>query len=224
MPGRFGPVPAKLDIRKDTKMRKFTAPLALSLAALTVVCLFADSAEAGLRKRRRNKDCDTCSAPVAAPACNTCTSGVPMAMPVAYAPAPCGGCPTQMVAGVPGGYPVVMSSQSFYHPNGVLPASGYIPAGNVPAILPANATEVRVRLTDTATEPANVTVAPGTTVRFLNDGKANHVVKCAKGEWTSKEIAPGEEFTATFTKTGTFEYFAGTATDVKEMRGVITVK
>lgn len=47
-------------------MRKFTAPLALSVVALTVVCLFADTADAGLRKRkRRGNDCDTCSAPVA---------------------------------------------------------------------------------------------------------------------------------------------------------------
>jgi plastocyanin len=219
-------------------MRKFTAPLALSLAALTFVCVFADTADAGLRKRkRRGNDCDTCAAPVAvAPACNTCGAvgyapgyGGPVAMPVAYAPAPCGGCP-QAYNAYQGGYQSgyqVMGTQSFYQPNyqpnGVTPAAGYIPSANVPNILPANATEVRVRLTDSG-EPAPITVPVGTTVRFVNDGKVAHTVASTKGDWTSNELAPGQEFTATFTQPGTFEYHCGTAKDLKAMKGTIVVK
>lgn len=185
-------------------MRKFT----LALAVLTVVCIFADPAEA-IGRRKRNNNCNTCSAPAVAPVSQGC-----------------GGCGAGVAAGYPSYYQPGVGQAYMpqgYQPNGVAQA-GFIPPTSVPNILPARGNEVKVRLTDNSSDPATLTIAPGTTVRWVNEGKNARMVSSVKNDWKSDEIAPGQEFTATFTQPGTFEYFCGSSKDVKEMKGTIVVK
>lgn len=110
-----------------------------------------------------------------------------------------------------------------YQPNGVTQA-GFIPPTSIPNILPAQANEVKVRLTDNNADPATINITAGTTVRFVNDSKNTRMVSSVKGDWSSNDIPAGQEFTATFTKPGTFDYFCGTSTNVKDMKGTIVVK
>jgi plastocyanin len=80
---------------------------------------------------------------------------------------------------------------------------------------------VSVGITDGAYEPTTSTVKPGTTIRWTNNGKKPHTVTSDKGDWGSPELAPGQTFTATFTKEGTFEYHCHLH---KEMKGTVIVK
>ncbi|MFO0826469.1 MAG: cupredoxin domain-containing protein [Gemmataceae bacterium] len=66
----------------------------------------------------------------------------------------------------------------------------------------------------------NVLPSPST-VRWTNDAKNAQTVTSAKGDWGSGQLAPGQEFTATFTQPGTFEYTAG---QNKDLKGTIVVK
>ncbi|MBA4189188.1 MAG: hypothetical protein C0467_14415 [Planctomycetaceae bacterium] len=178
----------------------------LALVVFSIVGIFAESADAGLfRKRNRGRnDCNTCATPAAA------------------APVGSGCCGGAVAAGY-SSYYLPDGTQAYYQPNGVLPA-GYIPPTAMPTILPAGAAEVKIRLSDNSANPATLTIQPGTTVRWSNDGKNSRMVSSVKGDWKSDELAPGQEFTATFTQTGTFEYFCGSSRDVKEMKGTIVVK
>jgi plastocyanin len=174
----------------------------LSLAALAVVGLVADRAEAFGRRNRGG--------------CNTCGTAA-VAAPVSS----CGGCGSAVAAGYPSYYQPGIAQG--YQPNGIAQA-GFIPPTNMPAITPANATELKIRLTDSTTDPATVTITAGTTVRWINDGKTPRMVRSVKGDWSSNEIAPGQDFVATFTLPGSFDYYCGNSKDVKEMKSTIVVK
>lgn len=194
-------------------MRVFTAQFGLAAASFALVCLVADTAEAGLRRRRAN-NCNSCgTAMYAAPVgsqtgCGGC--GVANGSQVYYGP---NGQAYYSTSGYPNG------TQPYY-PNGITPA-GFIPPAGVPNILPARATDVKARITDASFEPAIITIAPGTTVRWTNEGKELHTVTATKGDWTSGDLKVGEEFTATFTQPGTFEYYCKYH---KEMKATVIVK
>jgi plastocyanin len=79
--------------------------------------------------------------------------------------------------------------------------------------VPANTQKVRI--VDNAFEPATLNITTGTTVRWTNEGQKPHTVTSDKGTWGSGEIPPGGEFTATFTKAGTFEYHCKLHSDMK---------
>ncbi len=57
--------------------------------------------------------------------------------------------------------------------------------------------------------PDDVTISPGTTVRWVNQTNLEHTVTPdGHSEWTEWETtASGQEFEHTFGTTGTFEYF-----------------
>jgi plastocyanin len=86
----------------------------------------------------------------------------------------------------------------------------------------ANKSQTTVKIMNDSYEPATVTVAPGTTVRWVNDGKHVHTVTSTTGAWKSGDIQPGQDFTATFTQPGTFEYHC--AHEPNKMKGTVIVK
>lgn len=119
--------------------------------------------------------------------------------------------------------------------SGAIPAGGFIP-GQLPSRSQEGVHEgsheatgtdnspseaKKVKIGDSAFEPADLNVKVGTTVKWTNDDKKPHTVTSDKGDWGSNELAPGQTFTATFTKAGTFEYHCELH---KDMKGTITVK
>jgi plastocyanin len=126
----------------------------------------------------------------------------------------------------PGAYtmPGAHAYPGFVQPGTYIPPTGVPGTGgtDIPGKLPDLATEAtKARITDGTFEPKTLTITPGTTVRWTNDGKKPHTVTSDKGDWGSNEIPPGGEFTATFTKVGTFEYHCKLH---EGMKGTIVVK
>jgi plastocyanin len=58
-----------------------------------------------------------------------------------------------------------------------------------------------------AFSPATVTLAPGTTVTWVNHDEETHTVTSATGAFTSAGLDHDETFTHTFTTPGTYSYF-----------------
>jgi len=56
-------------------------------------------------------------------------------------------------------------------------------------------------------EPKTLTVAPGTTVRWVNRGKEAHTVTSRSGRFDSGPIPPGGSYTVVFVTPGTYDYF-----------------
>lgn len=65
---------------------------------------------------------------------------------------------------------------------------------------------VRVSIKNLAYDSASVEIAPGTTVTWTNGDPLAHTVTATEGAFDSGEIAPGESWSYTFTKAGTFDY------------------
>lgn len=80
--------------------------------------------------------------------------------------------------------------------------------------------EVAVAVIDFAFDPAEVTVAPGTTVTWTNTGKRPHTVTAQEGSFDSGRLDPGEQFSFTFDEPGSFDYFCGFH---PEMQGTVIV-
>jgi plastocyanin len=55
--------------------------------------------------------------------------------------------------------------------------------------------------------PATVTVAPGTTVTFINDDDEPHTVTSTVKAFDSEGLDTNQSFKQTFAKAGTFQYF-----------------
>jgi plastocyanin len=121
-----------------------------------------------------------------------------------------------------GAYPAgYMPGSTFHHST-----SGYTPGSGIPAPLPStvtptDASTVTIGISDNVFEPASKTITPGTTVKWTNNGKKPHTVTSDKGDWGSPELAPGQTFTATFTKAGEFSYHCKLH---PEMKATISVK
>lgn len=54
--------------------------------------------------------------------------------------------------------------------------------------------------------PETVRIAPGTTVEWVNNGRSIHTVTDDGGQWDSGSMGPGEKYTRTFSRKGTFPY------------------
>src|SRR5215204_5982336 len=63
-----------------------------------------------------------------------------------------------------------------------------------------------VSIEDFFFSPANMTVAPGTTVMWVNNGQAPHTSTADDGAWDSGTLQPGENFSFTFDQAGTYTY------------------
>ena len=70
--------------------------------------------------------------------------------------------------------------------------------------------------------PDAVSVAPGTTVRWINYGQHRHTVTSYTGLFDSGEFGPGGVFSFTFTQPGTYYYYC--RVHPREMRGTIVVR
>jgi plastocyanin len=67
--------------------------------------------------------------------------------------------------------------------------------------------EMTVSIQDFFFEPDQITVAPGTTVTWVNDGEEPHTSTADDGMWDSGTLQPGESFSFTFDEPGSYAYF-----------------
>jgi plastocyanin len=97
------------------------------------------------------------------------------------------------------------------------------PAAEAPA--DAAPGETVVRLLDFNFEPAELSIPPGTTVKFINAGQARHSATLDSNAFDSTLLEPGGEFSFTFNEPGTFPYYCllHGLPGGEGMAGVITV-
>ena len=78
--------------------------------------------------------------------------------------------------------------------------------------------EVVVSIQDGYFDPAHIVVAPGTTVRWVNEGEKPHNVTADDGLFDSGTLYPGDSYWATFEGRGTVNYHCS-----PQMTGSVTV-
>ena len=73
----------------------------------------------------------------------------------------------------------------------------------------AQGEEVTVKMEDNFFSPANITVEPGTTITWVQEGNNPHTTTSYDGLWDSGMIQPGSggSFSFTFDEPGTFDYY-----------------
>jgi plastocyanin len=77
-----------------------------------------------------------------------------------------------------------------------------------------------VSIQDFFFSPANVTVEPGTTVTWVNEGTVPHTVTSDDGQFDSGVLMPGDSYTVMFNGQGTITYHCAIH---PSMRGSVTV-
>ena len=78
--------------------------------------------------------------------------------------------------------------------------------------------EVVVSIQDGYFDPAHIVVAPGTTVRWVNEGEKPHNVTADDGLFDSGTLYPGDSYWVTFEGRGTVNYHCS-----PQMTGSVTV-
>jgi len=81
--------------------------------------------------------------------------------------------------------------------------------------------EEKVTIDNFTFAPAEITVAQGEQVRWVNQDDIPHVVAAADGAFVSPPLDTGDDFAQTFTKPGTYEYFCSLH---PHMKGTIVVR
>jgi len=66
---------------------------------------------------------------------------------------------------------------------------------------------VTVEITDFAFQPGSITVAPGSTITWVNDDEEAHTITSTEGVFKSEALESAGRFSHTFTKPGTYHYF-----------------
>ena len=66
--------------------------------------------------------------------------------------------------------------------------------------------DMTVSIQDFSFNPGQITVAPGTTVTWTNEGPSPHTTTADDGSWDSGTLQQGEDFSFTFDKPGTYTY------------------
>ena len=89
------------------------------------------------------------------------------------------------------------------------------PAGN------ASAPSATVRIDNFSFTPAEITVAPGTTVTWTNGDDIPHAVDATNKTFRSKVMDTDQHYSFTFTAPGTYEYFCSLH---PHMQGKVIVK
>jgi plastocyanin len=77
-----------------------------------------------------------------------------------------------------------------------------------------------VSIQDFNFSPASITVKPGTTVTWINQGQANHTVTHNGGAFDSGTLHPGQSYSHKFNKAGSYDYHCEIHSS---MRGTIVV-
>jgi plastocyanin len=72
---------------------------------------------------------------------------------------------------------------------------------------PQQATTTEVKIDNFSFGPATLTVAPGTTVTWVNHDDIPHTVVSTDSVFKSKVLDTDEKFSFTFTKAGNYPYF-----------------
>lgn len=72
---------------------------------------------------------------------------------------------------------------------------------------PPQAATAEVKIDNFSLGPATLTVAPGTTVTWVNHDDIPHTVVSTDSVFKSKVLDTDEKFSFTFTKAGTYPYF-----------------
>jgi plastocyanin len=80
--------------------------------------------------------------------------------------------------------------------------------------------DMTVSIQDFFFSPDQMTVAPGTTVTWVNDGKQPHTSTSDDGTWDSGTLEPGDDYSFTFDQPGTYTYHCSIHPD---MTATITV-
>jgi plastocyanin len=80
-------------------------------------------------------------------------------------------------------------------------------AARAVAASPQQATTAEVKIDNFSFGPATLTVAPGTTVTWVNHDDIPHTVVSTDSVFKSKVLDTDEKFSFTFTKAGTYPYF-----------------
>lgn len=65
---------------------------------------------------------------------------------------------------------------------------------------------VTVSIEDFYFEPGQITVQPGTTVMWINEGSHEHTVTSDDGQFDSEALMPGDSYMVTFSGSGTLTY------------------
>jgi plastocyanin len=78
-----------------------------------------------------------------------------------------------------------------------------------------NADPNTVKMAGMSFSPASLSVAPGTTVTFLNNDNTTHTVTDDDGAFDSGNIAPGANYKHTFMTAGTVKYHCKIHTNMK---------
>ncbi len=91
----------------------------------------------------------------------------------------------------------------------------------VPAAGAQQGQDVTVSIQDFAFDPPDITVAPGTTVTWVNKDSVPHTTTANDETWDSETLQPGESFSFTFDAPGTFPYFCEIH---PRMMGSVTVR
>jgi len=64
----------------------------------------------------------------------------------------------------------------------------------------------RIRIVDNAYRPRGITIARGTSIRWVNAGDVLHTSTSNTSLWNSGLLDPGETFSRVFRRAGTFSY------------------
>jgi plastocyanin len=94
-------------------------------------------------------------------------------------------------------------------------------SGLVPATAPAEGKTVEVSISNFTFTPNELTIAPGTTVKWVNHDDIPHLVAEKALAFKSRALDTNDSFSFTFTKPGDVEYFCVLH---PHMTGKITVK
>jgi len=91
-----------------------------------------------------------------------------------------------------------------------------------PGLVRAQSPAVTVKIDNFAFDAQTVTVAPGSTVTWVNDDDAPHTVVAEDGKsFRSRTLDTGDTFSFTFMSAGTFGYFCSVH---PHMTGKVVVK
>jgi plastocyanin len=84
----------------------------------------------------------------------------------------------------------------------------------------AGAPTLSIAIRDNYFDPTTISIAPGTTVTWINNGTHEHTVTAVDGTWDSGPIAPDATYSARFKRPGVYSYVCDLHA---EMKGTIQV-
>lgn len=111
--------------------------------------------------------------------------------------------------GIVGGPSSMMGAGGWMGP-GMMGAWGGGSLGQAPSAEPSGTTASpaadTIRMNGARFSPAQLTVAAGTAVTWINDDDEPHTVTAADRSWSSGNMAPGATYTRSFATGGTYSY------------------